>query len=167
MDTTQPSQPFDKTDYTALYIHYQERGAEIKGQMISTLTLLYAVLATLVGFLWSGGDNALVGSWVGLALSTFSLYLVSDFRKHMNRNYTLSKAVLCACTVLDDGVENIGGQSLKKLDEGARSWCNPRKWRLFLDEWFLVASWALTLFFVYLLAHYSSFTFWHIPSRSG
>ena len=94
MDTTQPSQPFDKTDYTALYIHYQERGAEIKGQMISTLTLLYAVLATLVGFLWSGGDNALVGSWVGLALSTFSLYLVSDFRKHMNRNYTLSKAVM-------------------------------------------------------------------------
>jgi hypothetical protein len=158
MDPTQPTQPLDKTDYIALYIHYEERGAEIRGQMISALTFLYAFLAPLVGFLvaWvfepPDADNrqltqlALMASWVGLALSAFSLYLVSDFRKHMDRNYAKAKAVLCTCDGLKEGVERIRATSLgireKKTLEEARSWINP-----FLEVWFLRASWALTLFF--------------------
>jgi hypothetical protein len=123
MDTPQSTQTqsFDKTDYIALYIHYEERGAEIRGQMISTLTLLYAFLVPLLGFLgaWMfnppDGANrqiALWGSWAGLALSLFSLFLVVDFWKHTARNYAMSKAVRGACDVLNNELERVRAKSL-------------------------------------------------------
>jgi hypothetical protein len=122
MDTPQSTQPqsFEKTDYIALYIHYEERGAEIRGQMISTLTLLYAFLVPLLGFLgaWMfnppDGANrqiALWGSRAGLALSFFSLVLVVYFWKHTARNYAMSKAVRCACDVLNNELERVRAKS--------------------------------------------------------
>ena len=159
--------PPDRAEYTALYIHYEERGAEIRGQMISAITFLYTVIVALVGLLGSwmfalpaGIETplAFAVALVGLPLSALSLLLVLDFRAHMGRSYALSKQVLTTCPGLKNVVEQLRaasrGQDLgvyrdKAKIEDELEWLDARRLlRLFrVEPIFLMVSTGATAFF--------------------
>ena len=48
--------PLEQSEVVALWIHYEERATEIKGQMYGTLTFLNTALLSRTRFLVGGGS---------------------------------------------------------------------------------------------------------------
>jgi hypothetical protein len=166
--------PLDSAEYTTLYVHYEERWAEIRGQMISTITILYTVIVPLIGILGSWmfdlSDDvkhsvALAVAFIGLLLSVLSLFFVLDFKKHMRRSAAMSKRTLLACHGLKDDIEALRAASLGKTLDDYRTeakhrnetvWLNPKLW-VKVESIFLITSIGATAWFL-IGAYWAYFT---------
>jgi hypothetical protein len=120
----------DMSESVALWIHFQERGVETKGQMYATLTFLDTVLLSLVGFLASSSAESLFGSghvagvnqiagvkWLsvitsltGLFLSVLSIVLAEDYIGHTGRAFLRSDNIRRCCPKLNDALTTVGSQ---------------------------------------------------------
>jgi len=99
--------PLEQSEVVALWIHYEERATEIKGQMYGTLTFLNTALLSLASVLVSWlaeshfGDAptriapslVLTASIAGLLLSALSILLAEDYVSHTQRNFSKSREI--------------------------------------------------------------------------
>jgi hypothetical protein len=104
-----------------LWMHYQDRGIEIRGQMIDTLTwslgLLIGLLAYIANYFAEHFIEHKDIEWVyifilsllGLAFSILLISAFRDFNKHMNENYKLSDTIVSESdlSIFRDGLDKI------------------------------------------------------------
>jgi hypothetical protein len=143
--------PLSSSDEVGLWIHFEERAAEIRGQMLTTLTSLQALGAPVLGAVITGfllRDSqplpvplALVASIAGLIISTLSILLLADFRDHIRRSYDMSKEIRATSTDLKSELDQWRASSLHipvetlhaKRARGAR-------WTSFVELFFLLGA---------------------------
>jgi hypothetical protein len=127
------SLPWEQSEVVALWIHYEERATEIKGQMYSTLTFLNTALLPLAGLLASwlmeshfgdGPSNVtpslvLIASTVGLLLSVLSILLAEDYISHTQRAFLRSGEIRKLCPKLDQALRLVEPSPPKR-------WCKRR-----------------------------------------
>jgi hypothetical protein len=124
------NETLDESEAVSVWIHFEERASEIKGQMYATLTFLDTVIVTLLGFvsswlLWLVSSSLSevpfgpvrdlpnrfsigMAIFAGYILCYCSSILAEDYIHHIDRNFERAKRLRKNYGKLDQTLKKIG-----------------------------------------------------------